>query len=275
MSELEAVVASGLDLRFGDKVAVAESDFVLPDRGVSVLIGPNGSGKSTILSAIAGLHRPFRGTVEVLGTSPQAARSRVALVPQSTKVNDTLPVTVAEVVAMGRYSTLRLTRRFGDEDRRAVDAVLERLRLGDLRHRHLRELSGGQRQRVFVAQGLVQRHDLLLLDEPTMALDMLSTQVIHEAIGEERTAGRPVAVTSHDLNEARRADHVLLLANRVVASGPPEAVLTPQHLAEAYRFEIGELAAGHLHLDDAAHQPTASRHVHVEPPRPGLGHRHE
>lgn len=274
MSEVAAVAAVGLELRFGEKVAVAASDFALPAVGVTVLIGPNGSGKSTILSAIAGLHRPYRGTITVLGTTPAAARSRVALVPQSTKVNDTLPVTVREVVAMGRYSTLRLRRRFTAADREAVDAVLDRLDLTELRNRHLRELSGGQRQRVFVAQGLVQPHDLLLLDEPTMALDLLSTRVIGEAVAAERQQGRPVVITSHDLNEARRADHVLLLANRVVVAGPPEGVLTPEHLAEAYRFGVGELA-GHLHLDDAAHEPTAVRHTHVEPPRPGLDHRHE
>lgn len=258
-----AVEASDLVLSYGSTVAVTESSFRLPEAGVTVVIGPNGSGKSTVLAAIAGLHRPTAGRVRTLGADPVDVRSRVAFVPQSTQVNDALPVTVREVVAMGRYSSLGLMGRFGEQDREALEEALERLDLTDLQGRHLRELSGGQRQRVHVAQGLVQERDLLLLDEPTMALDVVSSQVIHEAIADEANRGRPVVVTTHDFGEARQADYVLLLAGRVVAEGPPDQVLTAQHLAAAYGFEAGELE-GHLHLDDAAHRPAARRHVHGE-----------
>ncbi len=272
MSDLtRSVHAVGVELRFGEALALTVSDFTLPAVGVSALIGPNGSGKSTVLSAIAGLHRPSRGTIEVLGASPAAARARVAFVPQSTKVNDVLPVTVREVVAMGRYASLGMSHRFRPPDRRAVDEAIDRLDLGDIEDRHLRELSGGQRQRVFVAQGLVQARDLLLLDEPTVALDLVSERVIHDAIAWEREEGRPVVVTTHDLGEARAADHVLLLANQVVAEGPPERVLTPENLAVAYRSEVGDFGDG-VHVDDAAHRPTASRHTHVETPGHGAVH---
>lgn len=264
-----AVAATAMVLTYGETVALAESDFVLPAAGVSVLIGPNGSGKSSVLSAIAGLHRPTAGSITVLGGVPRDVRSRVALVPQSTKVNDALPVTVTEVVAMGRYASLGMVGRFDDEDRTAVEDALRRLDLVDLSSRHLRQLSGGQRQRVFVAQGLVQRRELLLMDEPTTGLDLVSTQVIHEVISEERSAGRPVVVTTHDFGEARRADHVLLLANRVVAAGPPEEVFVAENLAAAYGFEVGDLI-GHVHFDDAAHRPTDPRHSHLEPRHPGI-----
>lgn len=258
-----AAVASDLVLTYGSTVALAESNFSLPGAGVTVVIGPNGSGKSTVLAAIAGLHRPARGVVRTLGQEPTDVRSRVAFVPQSTKVNDALPVTVREVVAMGRYSSLGLMGRFGDEDRDALEEALDRLDLVGLQARHLRELSGGQRQRVFVAQGLVQERDMLLLDEPTMALDVVSARVIHDAIAAEAGRGRPVIVTTHDFGEARQADYVLLLAGRVVAEGPPDQVLTAEHLAAAYGFEASELE-GHLHLDDAAHRPAVRRHVHGE-----------
>lgn len=257
------VEGRGLVLAFGEVVALAESDFHFPPAAVTALIGPNGSGKSSIFGAVAGLHRPRSGALSVLGGGPEAVRKRVAFVPQSTKVNDVLPVTVREVVGMGRYASLGLVRPFRQPDRAAVDAALERLNLGDLAARHLWELSGGQRQRVFVGQGLVQEHDLLLLDEPTTGLDLPSIQVIDEVISEERAAGRPVAVTTHDFGEARRADHVILLANRVVAEGPPDEVLTPPHLAAAYGFDAADLGG---HVDDAAHDPAQVRHRHVEYP---------
>lgn len=265
---LNAVDATDLELRFGDDVVLAASTFSLPSPGVSVLIGPNGSGKSTLLAAISGLHEPSRGEVRVLGANPHRVQSRIAFVPQATRVNDALPVTVREVVTMGRYASHGLTARLRGDDRAAVEGVIARLGLEDLAGRHLRELSGGQRQRVFVAQGICQDRDLLLLDEPTTALDLVSSRVIEEVIAAEREEGRSVVVTTHDLADAREADHVLLLANRVVAAGPPAEVLTTPHLSEAYRHDLAG-TVGDPYLDDAAHQPAAPRHVHVEQGRHG------
>lgn len=259
-----AVEATGLELRFGRVVALAPSDLAIPDGAVTVLIGPNGSGKSSLLSAVAGLVEPTAGRLTVFGMTPKDVRARIALVPQSTRVNDALPVTVREVVAMGRYADLGLMRRFRPEDRQAVDEAIRLLDLEDLEGRHLRELSGGQRQRVFVAQGLVQPRDMLLADEPTTGLDIGSTDAIRRAIQAEREAGRAVVVTTHDFTQAQAADHVVLLANRVVAVGSPEEVLTSEHLAAAYGLEASRIAP-HVHLDDAAHTPVASRHVHLEP----------
>ncbi len=260
-----AVVGNQVEIRYGATVAVGPSDFTIPTGGITALIGPNGSGKSTLLVAMVGLRGLASGSLAVLDATPARARPRVAFVPQSTKVNEALPVTVREVVAMGRYSSLGLLRRFRAADRRAVDEAIERLDLVAVAGRHLGELSGGQRQRVFVAQGLVQERSLLLMDEPLNALDLVSTSTIARVIGEERNAGRTVVVTTHDLADASKADHVLLLAGRVVAEGPPADVLTTEHLSAAYRSQIIE-ADGRLLLDDAAHEPTAARHVHVDLP---------
>lgn len=262
MTVTAAACGHGARLAYGDVVAVDTSDFTIPVGTFATLIGPNGSGKSTLLAAIAGLHPPVAGTVEVLGQDPTRARSRVALVPQSTKVNELLPVTVREVVAMGRYSSLGLLGRFEAADREAVATAIDRLGLGDLVDRHLAELSGGQRQRVFVAQGLAQDRDILLMDEPLTALDGPSALVVGQVIADERVAGRTVVVTTHDLAEASASDHVILLSSRVVAEGPPEAVLRGEVLTEAYRSQILEVD-GRLVFDDPAHM-TSTRHVHID-----------
>lgn len=266
-----AACGHAAELSYGDAVALAASDFTVPSGSFTTLIGPNGSGKSTLLSAIAGLHAPSAGRVEVLGTGPARSRSRVAFVPQSTTVNDLLPVTVREVVAMGRYASLGLLGRFRDVDRRAVDAAIERLGLSDLVDRHLQELSGGQRQRVFVAQGLAQDRDMLLMDEPLTALDGPSAAVIGEVIAAEQGAGRTVVVTTHDLGEAALSDHVILLSGRVVAEGGPDVVLRGSVLSEAYHSQIIEVD-GRLVFDDPAHATSGTRHVHVD--RAGSTHPH-
>ena len=269
-----AVRGSAIEVRYGTVTAIAASDFTVPAGKVTAIIGPNGSGKSTLLVTMVGLRTPSSGEISVLGTTPVKARPRIAFVPQSTKVSDTLPVTVREVVAMGRYATLGLVSPFRAPDRTAVDEAIGRLDLTAVSSRHLGELSGGQRQRVFVAQGLVQDRSMLLMDEPLNALDLVSAAVISTVVAEERAAGRTVVVTTHDLADAAEADHVLLLAGTVVAEGPPAEVLTSEHLSSAYQSQIIE-ADGRLILDDAAHRPTASRHVHVDLPAAAHPHPHD
>jgi iron complex transport system ATP-binding protein len=267
-----AACGHGVEARYGDIVALSASDFTIPAGSFTALIGPNGSGKSTLLSVVAGLRAPTAGTVEVLGRSAEAARQRVAFVPQSTMVNDLLPVTVREVVGMGRYASLGLLGRAKRDDRDAIEEALGTLFLEGLADRHVRELSGGQRQRVFVAQGLAQERDMLLLDEPHTGLDIQSEAVISTVIEQERVSGRTVVVTTHDLAEASRADHVVLLSGRVVAEGPPEQVLTAEPLSEAYRAKIVEVD-GRLVFDDPAHAASFVPHVHFD--RASGTHQHD
>lgn len=253
-----AVSASGLALAYGDRVALDTSDFEIPAGTLTALIGPNGSGKSTILNAIAGLIRPTRGRLSV----PAATRipPAFAYVLQSTRVNEAMPVTVREVVGMGRYASLGLFRPFRPEDRALCASAMERLGIADLADRHLDELSGGQRQRVFVAQGLAQAAELLLLDEPITGLDLPSTERIRAAIAGERDRGVTVVVTTHALADAEAADWVLLLAGRVVAQGPPENVLTQRHLEAAYAVSF-RTENGRFLIDDAAHHPSVVPHT--------------
>jgi iron complex transport system ATP-binding protein len=265
-----AVVAEQLVLAYGRTIALAESSFAIPAGAVTAVIGPNGSGKSTVLNAIAGLMRPASGRLELPRRDGRAPG--VAYVMQATKVNEALPVTAGEVVAMGRYAGKGMWRRFTEVDRDAIDRAMSAMALQDLADRHYGRLSGGQRQRVLVAQGLAQDHDILLLDEPLSGLDMPSAERIDAVIHDEYRHGRSVIVSTHDLAEARVADHVLLLSGRVVASGSPEEVLTAEHLTAAYGPSLLHVEELGLMIDDPAHRPVPGRHVHrdrsihVEPP---------
>ena len=262
--ETWAVIGTDLEVTIDGNLAMAASTFRLPTGAVTAVIGPNGSGKSTLLNLIARVLRPTAGMVEVLEGPTDDATESIAYVLQATNVNDTLPISVREVVTMGRYASRGLVGRLGADDRAAVQGAMEALGIADLARRSLHELSGGQRQRVFVAQGLAQDHRMLLLDEPLMGLDLVSSAAIERVIADERTAGRTVVLTTHDVSQALAADWAVLMAGRVIAFGPPQEALSPENLALAYGIKVVQAADGRFVVDDPAHASVPGRHVHLD-----------
>jgi manganese transport system ATP-binding protein len=259
-----AAIGVGTEVAIDGNLALAASSFQLPLGAVTAVIGPNGSGKSTLLNLLAGLLRPMAGTLEVLGSSNGDSTDQIAYVLQATTVNETLPISVREVVTMGRYATRGLVGRLSSDDRAAVQNAMDALGIADLARRSLHQLSGGQRQRVFVAQGLAQEHRLLLLDEPLMGLDLVSSAAIERVIIDERTAGRTVVLTTHDVSQALAADWAVLMAGRVIAFGPPLEALSPENLALAYGIKVVQAADGRFVVDDPAHASVPGRHVHLD-----------
>jgi manganese transport system ATP-binding protein len=251
-SATPAVDAVDLTLAHGANVAIRSATFTLPAGSTTAMIGPNGSGKSTLLHAVAGLHHPEAGRIRVLGAAP-GDRAAVAYVPQHLHANEQLPISAREVVTMGRYALHGALGRLKADDRAAVDRAMERLKVTDLARRQLRELSGGQRQRVLVAQALAQEATLLLLDEPLTGLDPPSQERIEEVIAEEREAGHTVVSSTHSLADAANADHLLLLAGRVVAQGTSEDVLTEEHLTTAYGQMVITVGERTVLVDDTPH----------------------
>ena len=240
-----AISTSNLHVHYGDKTALCNVTMELPVASSLAVIGPNGSGKSTLLGVLAGTIDIATGTAAVAGRIP-------ALVLQSTDVDKSLPITVYDTVSLARYPSLGLFGRFRTEDRNAIDAALERLDIAGLANRQLHELSGGQRQRVLVAQGLAQQADVLLLDEPVTGLDITSREIILELIDEEVASGRTVAVTTHNLDEARRCTYVLLLNSEAIAFGTPDEVLTEKHLRRAFGGGFMQIGNEFI-LDDPHH----------------------
>lgn len=191
----------------------------IPRGRVTAIVGHNGSGKSTLLGALAGTVTIESGTVEhTLG--------RPAFVVQHTAIPPTLPLTVRDAVAMGRWAHRGPWRRLTRADRAVVGECLERMDLTDLASRRLDTLSGGQRQRTLLAQALAQRSELLLLDEPATGLDTASQAAISRVLTEVAESGVTVVQATHDRDEAARADHCLLLRDgQLIAAGLPDDVL--------------------------------------------------
>ena len=212
------------------------------------VIGPNGSGKSTLIKAVLGFLRPDVGTVRLFGQPAEKARGRVAYVPQRGSVDWDFPITVGEVAMMGRYGHIPWynwgpSRR----DQELADAALEMVRMTAFRHRQIGQLSGGQQQRVFMARAMCQGADILLLDEPFAGVDAATERAILDVLERTREAGKTLLVVHHDLaTAAEYFDALILLKQRLVAYGPPEAVLRHDLLSEVYEGKLrafGQVAA--------------------------------
>lgn len=228
-------------VRFNGVVAVDSVDCTIPPGTSLALIGPNGSGKTTVLRLLAGMIEPDEGSVE------RPAATVVAYVNQHASTPSWLPIIAREVVEMGRFQHLGLLGRFRSRDHDLVRRSAERLQVADLLDRTYGDLSGGQRQRIRLAQALAQEPTLLLLDEPITGLDLTSQRLILDLIDDETERGTSVVITTHSLDEARHCRQVLLLRSHLVACGPPEAVLTPEHLRTAFGDRLLGDHADHAH----------------------------
>ncbi|MGC9347702.1 MAG: zinc ABC transporter ATP-binding protein AztA [Anaerolineae bacterium] len=204
------------------------------------VVGPNGAGKSTLFKVIAGVIDPTSGDVRVAGCRP-SGHICIGYVPQRSDVDWRFPVTVEDVVMMGRYGKLGLLRSPGREDHKRVRECLETVGLKDLAQRQISELSGGQQQRMFIARALAQEAHLMLMDEPLHGLDIPAQERIFEILDQLRDREVTLLVATHDLNvAAERFDQVLLLHHELLGFGRPNDVFTSGNLDRAY--------GGHLRL---------------------------
>jgi len=223
-AEEPAIKDITVDVGTGDRVA---------------LVGPNGSGKSTLLKLIVGLERADSGTIDVYGHTAASCRHRVAIVPQRSTVDWSFPVTVRQVVLMGRYVHMGWLRRPKKADHESVAAALERMRITDLAERQVGELSGGQQQRVMLARTLAHDADLLLLDEPLNHVDLTTQELIFHTLEELALAGKSVVVSTHDLGILDvHFNRALFLDQTIIADGPVSEVVNAETIAHAYGFEF-------------------------------------
>jgi len=232
--QLEAV-----SVAYNGKLALKEISFSLAAGDSVAVVGPNGAGKTTLFRTIAGAMQPSMGEVRVYGHEP-GGHICIAYVPQRSEVDWEFPVTVRDVVMMGRIRKIGLFRWPRRKDWQFIRQAMVSVGVDQLADRQIAELSGGQQQKVFLAQAIAQEAELVLLDEPLGGLDLPSQQAIFEILEQLKSQGVSVLVATHDLNlAAERFDRVMLLNRRMIAMGTPDQVLTQSNLVQAY--------GGHLH----------------------------
>jgi ABC-type Mn2+/Zn2+ transport system ATPase subunit len=224
---MNAVEVRNLHVRYDRVEALTGLSFDLPEGTSLGIVGPNGSGKSTLLKTVAGLVLPSAGTVLVEGMAPRRLPpGTIGYVPQIEDVDWKFPVSVRDVVTMGRYPRVGPFQRFSEADHQAVARAIDALDLSAIADRHISELSGGQQQRVFVARAIAQEPRLLLLDEPTTGVDAATEDALLDLVRGLVAGGLPVLMTTHDLDRAAEwFDRLIVVDRRILADGVPDEVL--------------------------------------------------
>jgi manganese/zinc/iron transport system ATP- binding protein len=271
-----AIEIENLTVAYGRRVALRNVSATIARGAFVGVIGPNGAGKSTLLKAIVGIAPARRGSIRVLGRPAREAHSHVAYVPQREAVHWDFPVTVLDVVMMGRYRGRGWLRLLQRRDRDAALDALAQVGMSDRRDEQIGRLSGGQQQRVFLARALAQDAEILLLDEPLNGVDMRTQETMLGVVERLQAAGRTVVMATHDLNMAAESCDCLCCVNHnLVAYGPSDETLTEDVLERTYggkvlvvsRENLGGAghAVRHGHMHDHAHEhEPAHAQQHVE-----------
>lgn len=239
-----------ITVRYNGQAALDDITFHLHEGERVAVVGPNGAGKSTLFKVVAGVLQPNAGEVNIFGSRPRG-HICIAYIPQRSQVDWNFPVSVADVVMMGRSAKLGPLTWPHKRDWEYVQRALETVALSDLAARQIGQLSGGQQQRMFIARALAQEAELMLMDEPLTGLDTPSQEDLLNLLDTLRNQNVTVMVATHDLDQAaRHFNRIMLLNHRMIAFDTPQNVLRTDNLLQAYGGRLKVDSQGTMLVDD-------------------------
>lgn len=249
-----------VSVKYGSRHAIEDVSIQVPHGARVAVVGPNGAGKSTLFKALVSLLPLDTGNIYIHGRPLGHHLDCVAYVPQREEVDWHFPVTVRDVVMMGRYGRLGLLKQPGQKDRTAVDRALQQMEIDHLSNRSIQDLSGGQQQRVFLARALAQQPHILVMDEPFNGVDTITRDATLRLLKDLTTRDVTMMVSTHDFLLAREHfDLVLLINRKVIAFGTPVEVFTTEHVSLAFQSQM-MLIDGALVVDQCCGD---EEHTHI------------
>jgi len=235
-----------LTVRYNGHVALENITFHLHEGERVAVVGPNGAGKSTLFKVVSGVLQPNSGEVNIYGSRPRG-HVCIGYIPQRSQVDWNFPVTVADVVMMGRSAKLGPLNFPHKRDWDHVNHALETVEISNLSTRQIGQLSGGQQQRMFIARALAQEAELMLMDEPLTGLDSPSQEGILDLLDRLQKENVTVMVATHDLEQASSYfDRIMLLNHKIVSFGEPESVMQTENLIKAYGGRLRSTENGNI-----------------------------
>lgn len=235
MAESCAIDVRNLHVAYDNTTILKDINVTIPTGVLLAIAGPNGGGKTTFIKSILGLITPRSGTISIFNSTLAYHRKRIAYIPQRSTIDWDFPVSVLDVVLMGRYCHIGWIKRPSDNDYMLAYNALKQVNLSSYAQYHISELSGGQQQRVFLARALVQEADLYLLDEPFIGIDIITERLIIDVLRTLRNKKKTIVVVHHDLQTlSEYFDWVMLLNRHVVAFGPVQHVCMPEYICATY-----------------------------------------
>lgn len=241
------ITAEDLAAGYRDKTVWRDANFAIGRGEFIAVIGPNGAGKTTLFRLLLGLHQPIGGSLKIFDAPPKRGNPRIGYVPQRHMIDSETNVECLELVRLGLSGKKWGFNPFSKAEREAALAALEGVGAAELAHRPLSGLSGGELQRIFLAEALVSKPDLLLLDEPLSNLDLRrETDLLHLVNDVVRSRGVTALLIAHNINPLLpHLDKVMYVANGKVATGKPSEVLTSESLTALYGVQVEVLRDPH------------------------------
>lgn len=250
-----------ISIGYGEKIVLHDLSFQVTHGARVAVVGPNGAGKSTLFKALVGLLPLKSGEIFIHGEPLGSHKDCVAYVPQREEVDWRFPVTVKDVVMMGRYGQTGWFRGASSSDKKMVQNSLSQMGIADLADRSIGQLSGGQQQRAFLARAIAQEPHILLMDEPFTGVDVTTQEATLRLLDHLKEKQVTTIVSTHDLNlAASRFDLILLINHRLIAYGTPDQVLAKENLAQAFGNSLLVTADGAMLVDECC--PPEEEHQH-------------
>ncbi len=230
------ITVKDLTVVYHEKPVIWDLDLQIPQGSMCCIVGPNGSGKTTLLKSILGIIKPITGSIKIFDKPFHKSQHKIAYVPQKNSVDWTFPVSVHDVIMMGRYGALSWWQRPTKKDFEIVAWALDQVLMSPFKNRQISQLSGGQQQRVFLARALAQQTDIFMLDEPFAGIDMITEQLILKLLQKLQSQGKTIIVVHHDLTTVQQYfDWTFLMNIKHIACGPTAEILTQFNIAKTFK----------------------------------------